>query len=114
MRCILGFGTNSSFPQIYTLRSSLALLEARTSHLHNRLLATLDTLDDVQYSRSEEIDDLTREKNTLVKRVELMRLELKSANDERENMQDAILRLIEKGSDLYLLASGGCAGTGTG
>jgi chromosome segregation ATPase len=84
--------------QIYRLKTSLTTLDARTSHLHVRLLETLNTLDCIQSVHSEELDTLAREKFELEQKLRMLQLQLDEATDERDDMRDAVERLVEKGS----------------
>ena len=81
----------------------MTTLEARTSHLHVRLLETLNTLDYIQSVHSEELDTLTCEKFGLEKKLHMLQLHLDQATDERDDMRDAVERLAEKGSICSLL-----------
>lgn len=65
--------------------------------MHVRLLATFDTIDELQSMHSEELAVFSRDKATLEKRTRTMRHQLEEALDERDDMRDAVERLAEKG-----------------
>lgn len=83
--------------QINALQRTSAALRTRASHLHTRLLTTLDTLDQLQSSHASELNSLFDRNTLLEKRLAAQNLLLKEAIEERDDLRDAVERFIEKG-----------------
>jgi hypothetical protein len=86
------------------LRVAMNAFQARASHLQSRLLMTLDTLDALQLSHREELKALAEAKQALGARFQMIKEELDSALDERDDMREAVLKLVEKGWHLCFRA----------
>ena len=70
---------------------------ARTSILQNRLLSTLDTLDVIQSGQNNELDAMTQTNKRLKDKLLRYSAVVKMAELERDDMRDAVLKLVEKG-----------------
>lgn len=70
---------------------------ARTSVLQSRLLSTLDTLDVIQSGQNNELDAMTQTNKRLNDKLLRYSAVVKMAELERDDMRDAVLKLVEKG-----------------
>ena len=70
---------------------------ARTSILQSRLLSTLDTLDVIQSGQNNELDTMTQTNKRLKDKLFRYSAVVKMAELERDDMRDAVLKLVEKG-----------------
>lgn len=70
---------------------------ARTSILQNRLLSTLDTLDVIQSGQNNELDAMAQTNKRLKDKLLRYSAVVKTAELERDDMRDAVLKLVEKG-----------------
>ena len=65
--------------------------------LQSRLLSTLDTLDARHRSHEQELSAVEGDRNRLKVKLQQYSEFVKSAELERDDMRDAVIRLIEKG-----------------
>ena len=70
---------------------------ARTSILQSRLLSTLDTLDVIQSGQNNELDAMAQANKRLKDKLLRYSAVVKMAELERDDMRDAVLKLVEKG-----------------
>ena len=70
---------------------------ARTSILQSRLLSTLDTLDVIQSGQNNELDAMAQTNKRLKDKLLRYSAVVKMAELERDDMRDAVLKLVEKG-----------------
>jgi hypothetical protein len=70
---------------------------ARTSVLQSRLLSTLDTLDVIQSGQNNELDAMAQTNRRLKDKLARYSAIVKTAELERDDMRDAVLKLVEKG-----------------
>jgi hypothetical protein len=70
---------------------------ARTSHIHSRLLSTLDTLDTLQTSHNVELASETHAKEHLSEKLDRYIDFVKSAEVEKDDLRDAVIQLVKKG-----------------
>jgi ERCC4-type nuclease len=88
--------------QIASLESRIQAHTQRTTHIHTRLLSTLDTLDAIQYTHAQEMSAVVKGKKRAEEALKRYVGVVKSAEVERDDMRDAVLKLVEKGA-LYVL-----------
>ncbi|KIJ51295.1 hypothetical protein M422DRAFT_65303 [Sphaerobolus stellatus SS14] len=81
-------------PESYT--AQIITLDAHCSNLQARLLATLDTLDELQRTHELEIEDLNRHVNTLQARTRVLKSRTKAAEAERDTLKEGVNKLIAK------------------
>ncbi|KII87034.1 hypothetical protein PLICRDRAFT_55093 [Plicaturopsis crispa FD-325 SS-3] len=82
--------------QIANLETQIEAHIARTSHLHARLLSTLDALDDVQAHYAHDVASLRRTKDRLSDKLDRYITFVNTIEDEKDDMRDAVLKLVEK------------------
>ena len=70
---------------------------ARTSILQSRLFSTLDTLDVIQSGQNNELDAMAQTNKRLNDKLLRYSAVVKMAELERDDMRDAVLKLVEKG-----------------
>jgi hypothetical protein len=70
---------------------------ARTSILQSRLFSTLDTLDVIQSGQNNELDAMEQTNKRLNDKLLRYSAVVKMAELERDDMRDAVLKLVEKG-----------------
>lgn len=70
---------------------------ARTSILQSRLLSTLDTLDVIQSSQNNELNAMAQTNRRIKDKLDRYSAIVKAVELERDDMRDAILKLVEKG-----------------
>ena len=70
---------------------------ARTSILQSRLLSTLDTLDVIQSGQNNELDAMAKTNKRLKDKLLHYSSIVKMAELEKDDMRDAVLKLVEKG-----------------
>ena len=70
---------------------------ARTSILQSRLLSTLDTLDVIQSGQNNELDAMAQINKRIKDKLLRYSAVVKMAELERDDMRDAVLKLVEKG-----------------
>jgi len=80
-----------------TLETRIQAYITRVSQLQTRLLSTLDTLDQVKNSQAQELIPVERENARLKAQLNRYLAVVKAAEAERDDLRDAVLRLIEKG-----------------
>ncbi|CAA7269861.1 unnamed protein product [Cyclocybe aegerita] len=78
------------------LESRVQAYIARTSLLQTRLLSTLDTLDAQQAAHARELAALARDRERLKAKVHRYAEVVRIKEEERDDMRDAVLKLIEK------------------
>lgn len=69
----------------------------RNTLLETRLLSTLDTLDDVRATSTEEMHILERENARLVRKCEAYERAARDSEKEKADLQGAVLQLVAKG-----------------
>jgi hypothetical protein len=79
------------------LKICLEANAARTSQLRSRLHATLDTLDALQRAHAQELADEARRRQRLAGQLDHYIDQVKRLSVERDDLQDAVLQLVEKG-----------------
>lgn len=90
--------------QISQLEAQVRAYAARTSHIQNRLLATFDVLDNIQYSHAAELTSETRAKERLSDKLDRYIDVVQAAEMEKDDLRDAVNQLVEKGgSGFYML-----------
>lgn len=70
---------------------------ARTSISQSRLLSTLDALDVIQSGQNNELDAMAQTNNRLKDKLLRYSAVVKTAELEKDDMRDAVLKLVEKG-----------------
>jgi len=78
---------------------------ARTSILQTRLITTLDTLDLLQRRHAEELASFTADRDRMKTQLQRYTDVVKSAESERDDMRDAVIKLIEKGRGSVFMSS---------
>jgi chromosome segregation ATPase len=84
--------------KIQTLESRIQAYTTRVSQLQTQLLSTLDALDQVKNLQEQELVPVERENARLKAQLNRYLAVVKAAEAERDDMQDAVLKLIEKGA----------------
>jgi hypothetical protein len=69
----------------------------RTLILQSRLLSTLDTLDVIQSSQNNELDAMAQTNRRLKDKLVRYSAVVRTAESERDDMRDAVLKWVEKG-----------------
>lgn len=70
---------------------------ARASHAYARLLATIDTLDAVCAGHAKELEAAAKESKALLEKALRYRKIAKEAEEERDEMRQAVLELVHLG-----------------
>lgn len=83
--------------QTASMRVQLAARIERTTHLETRLLATLDALDDLRAVSAAEVEKLTQENYRLKWKAAERDRAFEQVRNEKEDMQEVVLQLVEKG-----------------
>jgi hypothetical protein len=83
--------------KIQILESRIQAYTTRVSQLQTRLLSTFDALDQVKGLQEQELVPVERENARLKAQLNRYLAVVKAAEVERDDMQDAVLKLIEKG-----------------
>ncbi len=83
--------------QVALLESHVQAYIVRTSMLQSRLLSTLDELDARDRSHERELSAVEADRHRLKVKLQQYLEFVKSAELERDDMRDAVIRLIEKG-----------------
>ena len=65
--------------------------------MQSRLLSTLDTLDVIQSGQNNELDAMAQTNRRLKDRLDQYSVIVKTAELEKDDMRDAVLKLIKKG-----------------
>ncbi|KAF8812890.1 hypothetical protein BYT27DRAFT_7335353 [Phlegmacium glaucopus] len=82
--------------EIAALETQVQAYIAKTSILQTRLLSTLDTLDVIQSGQNKELDAMAQTNRRLKDKLHWYNAAVKTAELERDDMRDAVLRLVEK------------------
>jgi hypothetical protein len=85
--------------QIASLELQLKASDSRLSALHARLLSTLDALDALRLSHAEELQEEVRARGELGSKLRRHRHGMRALEGERDSLRDAVLQLVEKGTD---------------
>ena len=88
----------SIYIKIQSLESRIQAYTTRVSQLQTQLLSTLDALDRVKNLQEQELVSVERENARLKAQLDRYLAVVKAAEAERDDMQDAVLKLIEKGT----------------
>lgn len=83
--------------QIAHIETQLQAHIARTSHIQNRLLSTLDTLDAVQAAHVIELEAETSAKERLSQKLDRYLDFVQTAEKEKDDLRDAVIQLVKKG-----------------
>jgi hypothetical protein len=86
----------------FTRQITLQSYIARTSILQTRLITTLDTIDLLQRRHSDELARFTADRDRMKKQLQRYTDVVKSAESERDDMRDAVFKLIEKGRGSFM------------
>ena len=70
---------------------------ARTSILYTRLLSTLNAVDVIKSDQTKERDAMVQMNRDLKDKLDLYSAFVKAAELEKDDMRDAVLKLVEKG-----------------
>jgi hypothetical protein len=84
-------------PQIAYLECQVQAYISRTSHIHARLLSTLDTLDSLQASHNLELVSEANAKERLSGKLHRYIDFVREAEVEKDDLRDAVIQLVEKG-----------------
>jgi hypothetical protein len=87
----------STFTKIAILQHHIQGYVGRLSLLQSRLLATLDTLDVIQTHHAQELGNAIRNQTILREKLDEYIKVVRAAELERDDMRDAVLKLVEKG-----------------
>jgi len=87
----------SDYIKIEILESRIQAYTTRVSQLQTRLLSTLDALDQVKSLQEQELVPVEHENALLKAQLHQYLAVVKAAEAERDDMRDAVLKLVEKG-----------------
>jgi len=85
--------------QIASLELQLKASDSRLSTLQARLLSTLDVLDALRLSHAAELQDEARARTDLSNKLRRYKHSMRALEGERDGLRDAVLQLVEKGTD---------------
>ena len=81
---------------------SLHASQARVSTIQSRLLSALDTVDNLQQTRFEEADQMTKENKRLKTKIRRLKEHISDMASERDDMRDAVEELLQRGECIPL------------
>lgn len=93
--------------QIATLKLQLEAQIVRCSHLQARLSSALDAMETLQYTHAREIAAERETKVVLNTKVNGLAEYVQRVEEERDELRDAVLALVEKGG-CFLVTQGCC------
>ena len=89
--------------QIDSLRTQLNTRQDRITLLETRLLAVLDTLDDLQTTSAADIKESQRENERLTRKLNAYKSKIRAVEQEKEDMGNAVMLLVKKGESAVAL-----------